>query len=329
MSLTSSTKTAAVDPPKTIFEAAERGLTGYITRTIERAIEFNVNIRDKYQRTALHWAAEAGQVEAVECLMDYGVDPVATECNGRTAIHLAARSGHSEVLRVLLDTRPPAEQEQLVNQPDFFGLTPVFLALQRLAGSLVPTVRSRTPLTAPSRRLPNKVSAGGGGNGSTCYGRSRGRGTCCYKSRSRNIRCGRKGGDVIRWCSGNSSGSNGCNRGRSSRDREQAEQWQQERAAAGCRSSCRRGWWGWWGLGRRRMSSRRRRKRRGAPWWRLAAVQQFWGRLQDGRHAMLLCRGCGCRRAVDVWRWRRTGAVDGLCSGVALLLEGCWCSLSL
>ncbi|GIL65032.1 hypothetical protein Vafri_18881 [Volvox africanus] len=76
-------KASAIDPPKTIFEAAERGLAGYITKTIERAIEFNINIRDKYQRTALHWAAEAGQVEAAECLLDYGVDPLATECNGR------------------------------------------------------------------------------------------------------------------------------------------------------------------------------------------------------------------------------------------------------
>ncbi|KAG2440050.1 hypothetical protein HXX76_004164 [Chlamydomonas incerta] len=56
---------------------------------------------------------------------------MATECNGRTAIHLAARSGHCNILRLLLDPRPAAEQEQLVNQPDFFGLTPVFLALQR------------------------------------------------------------------------------------------------------------------------------------------------------------------------------------------------------
>ncbi len=31
--------------PKNIFEAAERGLSGYITRTVERAIEFNINIR--------------------------------------------------------------------------------------------------------------------------------------------------------------------------------------------------------------------------------------------------------------------------------------------
>ncbi|GIL65030.1 hypothetical protein Vafri_18881 [Volvox africanus] len=124
-------KASAIDPPKTIFEAAERGLAGYITKTIERAIEFNINIRDKYQRTALHWAAEAGQVEAAECLLDYGVDPLATECNGRTAIHLAARAGRTDILRLLLDGRSSSEQETMVNQPDFFGLTPVFLALQR------------------------------------------------------------------------------------------------------------------------------------------------------------------------------------------------------
>ncbi|KAG2454810.1 hypothetical protein HYH02_000642 [Chlamydomonas schloesseri] len=128
---TAGTKDKMPDPPKNIFEAAERGAVGFITRSVERAIEFNINVRDKYQRTALHWAAEAGQVEAAECLLDYGSEPLATECNGRTSIHLAARSGHCNVLRLLLDPRPAEEQEQLVNQPDFFGLTPVFLALQR------------------------------------------------------------------------------------------------------------------------------------------------------------------------------------------------------
>ncbi|KAG2495333.1 hypothetical protein HYH03_006603 [Edaphochlamys debaryana] len=122
---------SAIDAPKSIFEAAERGMVGFITRTVERAIEYNINIRDKYQRTALHWAAEAGQVEAAECLMDYGIDAMATECNGRTCIHLAARAGHVPILKLLLDGKPAAEQEVLVNQPDFFGLTPVFLALQR------------------------------------------------------------------------------------------------------------------------------------------------------------------------------------------------------
>ncbi len=39
--------------------------------------------QDKYQRNALHWAAEAGQVDAAECLIDYGIDQLATECNGR------------------------------------------------------------------------------------------------------------------------------------------------------------------------------------------------------------------------------------------------------
>ncbi len=51
----------------------------------------------------------------------------------RTAIHLAARSGHVPMLRLLLESRPVEEQEQLANAPDFFGLTPVFLALQRWA----------------------------------------------------------------------------------------------------------------------------------------------------------------------------------------------------
>lgn len=54
----------------------------------------------------------------------------------RTAIHLAARAGHVPMLRLLMESRPVDEQEQLANAPDFFGLTPVFLALQRWACAL-------------------------------------------------------------------------------------------------------------------------------------------------------------------------------------------------
>lgn len=46
-------------------------------------MEFDINQRDKNQRTALHWAAEMNHIEVAEALLDYGIDPAATECNGR------------------------------------------------------------------------------------------------------------------------------------------------------------------------------------------------------------------------------------------------------
>lgn len=117
--------------PKTIHEAAERGYTGVIVRMVERNVEFDINQRDKYQRTALHWAAEMGRIECAEALLDYGADIKATECNGRTSIHLAARSGDATMLKTLLEGVSDKQKEELVNQGDHFKITPVFLAMQK------------------------------------------------------------------------------------------------------------------------------------------------------------------------------------------------------
>uniref|UniRef100_A0A7S0S0X3 Uncharacterized protein n=1 Tax=Chlamydomonas leiostraca TaxID=1034604 RepID=A0A7S0S0X3_9CHLO len=117
--------------PRNIFEAAERGMTGWIVKAVERSLEFDINQRDKLQRTALHWAAEMGRIEAAEALMDYGVDVAAQECNGRTAIHLAAREGHADMLRTMMAELPDDQKEALANQRDLYGITPVYLSLQK------------------------------------------------------------------------------------------------------------------------------------------------------------------------------------------------------
>ncbi|GFH28405.1 predicted protein [Haematococcus lacustris] len=107
----SATSDDAPVAPKSLFEAAERGAVGYIVRQVERNIEYNINQRDKFQRTALHWAAECNQVEAAEALLDYGCDVTACECNGRTAVHLAAREGHAGMLQALLQDCDAAKRE--------------------------------------------------------------------------------------------------------------------------------------------------------------------------------------------------------------------------
>lgn len=118
-------------PPRSFHEAAERGNTKFLIRTIERNIEFDINQKDRHGRTALHWAAEMGQISAAEALLDYKIDLKATESTGRTAIHLAARSGDVDMLKVLFDqVKSVPEQEELANQPDNFNCTPVFLARQ-------------------------------------------------------------------------------------------------------------------------------------------------------------------------------------------------------
>ncbi|KAG2437503.1 hypothetical protein HXX76_006152 [Chlamydomonas incerta] len=118
-------------PPKDIYEAAQRDDTAYIKKMVERTLDFDINKRDTLARTPLHWAAELGNVKTAELLIDFGVDVKAVECNGRTAVHLAARSGDRAMLETLMELAGPAERAELINQPDNFGVTPLFLARQK------------------------------------------------------------------------------------------------------------------------------------------------------------------------------------------------------
>ncbi|WIA33907.1 hypothetical protein OEZ86_007006 [Tetradesmus obliquus] len=118
-------------PPKNFHEAAERGDTNYLVKTIERTIDFDINMTDKTGRTALHWAAECNQIDAAQTLIDYGCNVKALEGMGRTAVHMAARAAGAEMLGVLLDALPEQERTDLINAADRSGITAVFLAFQR------------------------------------------------------------------------------------------------------------------------------------------------------------------------------------------------------
>ena len=54
---------------------------------VERSLDFDINQRDRYGRTALMWAAEMNHREAAETLIDLGADrraadPVTSRCAG-------------------------------------------------------------------------------------------------------------------------------------------------------------------------------------------------------------------------------------------------------
>jgi ankyrin repeat protein len=57
--------------------------------------------------TALHFAAEMGQPEAVRVLCKGGADPEKEKIQGGRALHTAADTNQTEVARVLIEVRKP------------------------------------------------------------------------------------------------------------------------------------------------------------------------------------------------------------------------------
>eukprot|EP00891_Asterochloris_glomerata_P006362 jgi/Astpho2/6362/e_gw1.00091.64.1_t len=99
---------------------------------VERSLDFDINQRDRYGRTALMWAAEMNHRDAAETLIDLGADRRAADpVTSRTALHLAARAGAEDMLHVLLDDMEEAERKEYVNEADKNGITPVYLARQK------------------------------------------------------------------------------------------------------------------------------------------------------------------------------------------------------
>jgi len=54
----------------------------FMCRMVERTMDFDINQRDRYGRTALMWAAELNHKETVETLIDLGSDRKLVEPQG-------------------------------------------------------------------------------------------------------------------------------------------------------------------------------------------------------------------------------------------------------
>ena len=65
----------------------------------------DVNATDNWEMTPLMWAAQMGNTECVQLLLERGADACKSNSSGRsghTAVHCAITGGHLEVLRLLL-----------------------------------------------------------------------------------------------------------------------------------------------------------------------------------------------------------------------------------
>ena len=74
------------------------------------------------KQTPLHLAAENGQFQVCETLLQLGADGTATTDEGKKAVHLAAMHDHSEVVKLFLRKSP-----EVVSTADKVGVGMAFL----------------------------------------------------------------------------------------------------------------------------------------------------------------------------------------------------------
>jgi len=90
----------ADDPP--VADAARKGDLIEVRALLNAGADVNASHGDGM--TALHWAAESGDVEMVRTLLFAGAFPDAVTRNGEyTPLHLASRAGHAEAVLALLE----------------------------------------------------------------------------------------------------------------------------------------------------------------------------------------------------------------------------------
>jgi ankyrin repeat protein len=84
-----------------LIDAVKRG-DGPTIASLLKAAPAGVREMDADGRTALHWAAEAGNAQAVKALLAAGADVRARDGYGYTPLHLAARAGQAAAAGLLI-----------------------------------------------------------------------------------------------------------------------------------------------------------------------------------------------------------------------------------
>jgi ankyrin repeat protein len=109
-----------------LWEAAEKGDLVVLGKFMRTKMRRDLESLDKYGRTPLMWACDGGHADCVDYLIQAGANiKTAERQTGRTALHWAARNGSEETVRILVEAGSD------IHHPDRYGLTPLYLAMQR------------------------------------------------------------------------------------------------------------------------------------------------------------------------------------------------------
>ncbi|XP_042639209.1 ankyrin repeat and death domain-containing protein 1A [Orycteropus afer afer] len=114
--------------------AAQKGHVPVLAFIMEDLEDVALDRVDKLGRTAFHWAAEHGQLDALDFLVGSGCDHRVKDKKGNTALHLAAGRGHVAVLHRLVDIGLDLEEQNVE------GLTALHVAAEGIRPDCVRTL---------------------------------------------------------------------------------------------------------------------------------------------------------------------------------------------
>jgi ankyrin repeat protein len=94
-------KVVTVQPPDiSIWDAAEKGNIEAVKQNLTEGVD--VNAKEQFGMTPLHYAARSGHKEIVELLIAEGADVNAKDGDGFTPLHPAAYMGQKEIVELLI-----------------------------------------------------------------------------------------------------------------------------------------------------------------------------------------------------------------------------------
>lgn len=81
------------------FKSVKHGDTARVIEFLKHGAD--VNARDKYGSTPLHWATYYGHVEVVRLLLEWGADPTVRDKDGKSPLDVARERGQDDVARII------------------------------------------------------------------------------------------------------------------------------------------------------------------------------------------------------------------------------------